>query len=96
MVDNHIPNYGETAGPGAAFDNRQINKLARMVDKVTLSRVMLCRMRENGVGLDCIEREVKKWDLGELNAVGNWSIAGGNQVDKPGSKYRGQGRKNDK
>ena len=78
------------------MDNRQINKLARMVDKVTLSRVMLCRLRENGVGLDCIEREAKKWDLGEINAVGNWSnTARGNQVDKPKSKCKGQGRRND-
>ena len=78
---NHIPNYGDTARPEAALENKQINKLAKLIDQVTLSRVMLVRLKERGVGIASVEREAERWELSESNAVGFQNLWEGEKVD---------------
>ena len=55
--------------------NGALAKLARLVDESTLVRVKLCRLIEEGIGTERVEKEAMRWQKGDLNYAGQISKA---------------------
>ena len=87
-----------TVNPKTAVNQGRLARLAKLVDQITLSRSMLCRLRNLGMGIEEVEHQARKWALVQDNGLGEFckereNTEGVNSSGKTSARGKGRGRK---